>query len=132
MRNRGGGDVGQVWYEQGRKEHHLTSVADLDAVVGYCGKEHTVSLSTNSAGGVIVGSLLNTTLHPIQTVLFHVPFLLLESILNNRELPLTVTEFDEWGDPSIPEEAAAIHQLCPYANLHSRGYPNMFLSCGRD
>lgn len=77
-----------------------------------------------------MGSLLNSTRHAIQSVLFHVPFLLLESTLNNRELPLTITEFDEWGNPSIPEEAAFIHQLCPFANLHKRDYPNLFLSCG--
>lgn len=77
-----------------------------------------------------MGSLLNQTNHPIQSVLFHVPFLLLESTINNRELPLTITEFDEWGNPAIPKEAELIHSICPYSNLQKRYYPNMFFTCG--
>lgn len=100
--------------------------------MGVCEKDHIVNLTTNSAGGIIVGALLNQTNHSIQSVLFHVPFLLLESTINNRELPLTVTEFDEWGNPEIPKEAELIHTLCPFTNLHKRNYPNMFFTCGND
>lgn len=129
---RGGGDVGSYWYEKGRKFNRPNSILDLDAVVGKCEKEHIVNLTTNSAGGIIVGALLNQTKHAIQSVLFHVPFLLLESTINNRELPLTITEFDEWGDPSKPKEAELIHRLCPFENLSKRNYPDMFFTCGRN
>ena len=59
------------------------------------------------------------------------PFLLLKDTLSNRDLPLTMTEFDEWGNPENAEEMKGIDAICPYTNLRKRNYPNMFLTCGR-
>lgn len=91
---------------------------------------HPVCLSSNSAGGIITGALLNRTDAPIQAVLLHVPFLLLRDTLTNRDLPLTVTEFDEWGNPDNIVEMQGIERICPYTNLEKRVYPNIFCTCG--
>ena len=91
---------------------------------------HPVCLSSNSAGGIITGALLNRTAAPIQAVLLHVPFLLLRDTLTNRDLPLTVTEFDEWGNPDNIVEMQGIERICPYTNLEKRVYPNIFCTCG--
>ena len=108
----------------------MNGVRHLDDVAGKWCDEHPICLTSNSAGGIITGALLNQTNHPIQSVVLHVPFLLLEETLTNRDLPLTVTEFDEWGDPSVPEEAAGIAAICPYKNISRRSYPNIYCICG--
>ena len=92
---RGGGDKGPRWYQQGKRRNRLNGVRDLDRVVGELSASHPVCLSSNSAGGIVVGSLLNTTANPIQAALLPVPFLLLKETLVRRDLPLTITEFDE-------------------------------------
>lgn len=105
-------------------------IRDLDSVVGAWCEEHPVCLTSNSAGGILTGALLNETNHRVSSVILHVPFLLLEETLTNRGLPLTVTEFDEWGNPSEPEEALAISQICPYKNIRKRDYPDIYCICG--
>ena len=128
---RGGGDKGPRWYQQGKRRNRLNGVRDLDRVVGELSATHPVCLSSNSAGGIVVGSLLNTTTNPIQAALLHVPFLLLKDTLVRRDLPLTITEFDEWGNPDNAKDRRVIQEVCPYSNLHKRNYPNLFFTCGR-
>lgn len=108
----------------------MNGVRDLDRVVSEMSATHPVCLSSNSAGGIIVGSLLNTTENPIHAVLLHVPFLLLKDTLVRRDLPLTITEFDEWGNPENGRERKIIQTVCPYSNLHKRRYPSVFFTCG--
>ena len=79
-----------------------------------------------------MGSFLNQTKMPIHAVLLHVPFLLLRDTLTDRGLPLTMTEFDEWGNPDVKEEMDCIAEICPYTNIHQRAYPNIFCTCGRE
>ncbi|CBK22956.2 uncharacterized protein [Blastocystis hominis] len=126
----GGGDKGPQWYQQGCRTNRRNGIRDLDSVVGAWCEDHPVCLTSNSAGGILTGALLNETNHRVSSVILHVPFLLLEETLTNRGLPLTVTEFDEWGDPSVPEEALAISQICPYKNIRKRDYPNIYCICG--
>ena len=78
-----------------------------------------------------MGSFLNQTKMPIHAVLLHVPFLLLRDTLTDRGLPLTMTEFDEWGNPDVKEEMDCIARICPYTNIRQRAYPNIFCTCGR-
>ena len=127
---RGGGDKGPQWYQQGCRTNRRNGIRDLDSVVGAWCEDHPVCLTSNSAGGILTGALLNETNHRVSSVILHVPFLLLEETLTNRGLPLTVTEFDEWGDPSVPEEALAISQSCPYKNIRKRDYPDIYCICG--
>ena len=131
VRCRGGGDKGFRWYQGGSRGTRIRGVEDLEAVAGKLAAKRPVCLSSNSAGAIVAGALLNRTRVPIQGVLLHVPFLLLKDTLSNRDLPLTMTEFDEWGNPENAEEMKGIDAICPYTNLRKRNYPNMFLTCGR-
>ena len=109
MIDRGGGDKGPRWYQQGSCLNRENGIKDLNSVITAVSSLHPVCLSSNSAGGIITGALLNRTTVPIQAVLLHVPFLLLRDTLTNRDLPLTVTEFDEWGNPD--------HSICKLHGL---------------
>ncbi len=130
MIDRGGGDKGPRWYQQGSCLNRENGIKDLNSVITAVSSLHPVCLSSNSAGGIITGALLNRTTVPIQAVLLHVPFLLLRDTLTNRDLPLTVTEFDEWGNPDKFKEMQGIERICPYTNLEKRMYPNIFCTCG--
>lgn len=102
----------------------------MEAVAGKLAAKRPVCLASNSAGAIVAGALLNRTRVPIQGVLLHVPFLLLKDTLVRRDLPLTITEFDEWGNPDNAKDRRVIQEVCPYSNLHKRNYPNLFFTCG--
>jgi len=128
---RGGGELGRLWYENGKTTHKRNTFTDfidcaqhlIDA--GYTAPEHLVA-EGGSAGGLLVGAVANLAPHLFAGILAVVPFVdPLTSILD-PSLPLTVIEWDEWGDPlHDPEVYAYVKSYSPVENVHPAPYPRI-------
>lgn len=126
---RGGGEMGRHWYDDGkqlRKQNTFTDfVAAAEALVaqGWTTPERTVAMG-GSAGGLLMGAALNLAPRAFAGVLAQVPFVdPLTSILD-PSLPLTVTEWDEWGNPlEDPEVYAYMKAYSPYENVAAVEHP---------
>ncbi len=128
---RGGGEMGRLWYEGGKKLHKRNSFTDfadcaehlIDA--GYTEADRLVA-DGGSAGGLLVGAVANMAPHLFSGVLAGVPFVdPLTSILD-PSLPLTVIEWDEWGDPlHDPEVYAYMKSYSPLENVREKHYPRI-------
>ncbi|EGD54352.1 S9 family peptidase [Gordonia neofelifaecis] len=126
---RGGGEMGRMWYENGRtltKKNTFTDFVDVARHLidtGWTSPEHLVA-EGGSAGGLLVGAVVNLAPELFNGILAAVPFVdALTSILD-PSLPLTVIEWDEWGDPlHDPEVYAYMKSYSPYENVRPRAYP---------
>lgn len=128
---RGGGELGRAWYEQGRllsKRNTFTdfvSAADHLVHSGWADPARVVAMG-GSAGGLLMGAVANLAPERFAGILAQVPFVdTLTSILD-PSLPLTVIEWDEWGDPlHDPEAYAYIKSYSPYDNIRPVRYPRI-------
>ncbi|KAK9829496.1 hypothetical protein WJX72_006207 [[Myrmecia] bisecta] len=134
---RGGGERGRRWHEAGRQANKMNSVLDLEACMdalvrtGYT-KDGQIALQGESAGGLLVGALLNRRPGSMGAVIARVPFVDLLTTMCNPELPLTMHEYDEWGDPNHPHALQLMHQLCPYQNVRPARYPPLLVTCSQN
>lgn len=126
---RGGGELGRAWYEQGKTHRKRTTFTDFIACAehlidsGWTAPDRLVA-EGGSAGGLLMGAVANMAPTRFSGILAVVPFVdPLTSILD-PELPLTVIEWDEWGNPlEDPEIYALMRSYSPYENVHDGGYP---------
>jgi oligopeptidase B len=126
---RGGGEGGRGWYEAGRREHKDTTFTDLTACVAHLvaagiADPDRIALRGFSAGGLTVGAALN--LAPGLVAAAHVGVGFLDPLTDmlDPDLPLTITERDEWGDPlADPEVYERIAAYAPYGNVRAERYP---------
>lgn len=125
---RGGGDLGKAWHEQGRMLTKMNTFTDFIACAEhliaqkYTAKERLV-IEGGSAGGLLMGAVTNLRPDLFKAVLSHVPFVDVINTMLDESLPLTVAEFEEWGNPKKKEEYDYIKQYCPYTNLAAKNYP---------
>ena len=132
---RGGGELGEAWYRGGKLEHKQNSFSDFIA-----GAEHLISnaytsaqqlvISGGSAGGLLMGAVLNQRPELFAAAIAEVPFVDVLNTMQNPDLPLTVTEYDEWGDPQDPEVFARIKGYAPYENVKAQAYPAILAVAG--
>ncbi len=128
---RGGGEMGRLWYEKGKKHLKKNSFSDFVACAeclidaGYTAPDRLVA-EGGSAGGLLVGAVANMAPQLFSGILAEVPFVdPLTSILD-PSLPLTVIEWDEWGNPlDDPEAYACIKAYSPVENVHDTHYPRI-------
>lgn len=128
---RGGGELGRLWYEKGKKHLKKNSFSDFVACAeqliddGYTSPDRLVA-EGGSAGGLLVGAVANMAPALFSGILAEVPFVdPLTSILD-PSLPLTVIEWDEWGNPlEDPEAYACIKAYSPVENVHETHYPRI-------
>ncbi len=128
---RGGGELGRLWYEDGKKHHKRNSFSDFVACAeclidaGYTAPDRLVA-EGGSAGGLLMGAVANIAPGLFSGILAEVPFVdPLTSILD-PSLPLTVIEWDEWGNPlADPEAYCCIKGYSPYENVHDTHYPRI-------
>ncbi|GAA0266749.1 S9 family peptidase [Cryptosporangium japonicum] len=133
---RGGGELGRHWYDDGkllRKKNTFTDfIAAAHRVVeaGWTSTERLVARG-GSAGGLLMGAIANMAPEAFRAIVADVPFVdALTSILD-PSLPLTVTEWEEWGDPlHDPEAYAYIRSYAPYDNVEARPYPALLVLAG--
>ncbi len=127
---RGGGEFGRSWYDDGRIGNKKNTFADFAACIdhliagGYTEADKLV-IEGGSAGGLLVGSVLNLVPQKIRLAIADVPFVDLANTMLDPELPLTLQEYDEWGDPSSAEDFAYMLSYSPYDNVSPRVYPTV-------
>ncbi len=125
---RGGGELGKRWHDDGRmmeKRNTFTdfiACADHLAKEGYSSSERLV-IEGGSAGGLLIGAVLNLRPDLCRAAILRVPFVDVINTMLDETLPLTVGEFEEWGNPKIREQYEYMNGYCPYTNLATRAYP---------
>lgn len=134
---RGGGDLGRKWYEEGRLEHKVNTFTDFVAAADHLvatGWADPARLSARggSAGGLLMGAVTNLRPGGWRAIVAEVPFVDVVSTMSDPTLPLTVTEWDEWGDP-LHDAEAFVRMLgySPYDNVvEAVSYPAMYVTAG--
>ena len=129
---RGGGDLGKPWHDAGKMLLKRNTFTDFIAAVehltaaGY-GDPKRVSAEGGSAGGLLMGAVVNMRPDLFRAIISHVPFVDVMNTMLDASLPLTVPEYEEWGNPN--EEAYFKYMLSysPYDNLKPAGYPAMLV-----
>src|SRR5690606_6994194 len=129
---RGGGDHGQAWHDQGRMQHKSNTFTDFIDVAEHLVKEgytstHRLVIEGGSAGGLLMGAVTNMRPDLFRAVIAHVPFVDVINTMLDETLPLTVGEFEEWGNPKIAEQYRWIRAYDPYTNVAARDYPAMLV-----
>jgi oligopeptidase B len=129
---RGGGELGERWHDAGRLHRKMNTFTDFISVAealiaqGYTSKER-LAIWGGSAGGLLVGAVINMRPDLFRVALVHFPFVDVLNTMLDPSLPLTVPEYEEWGDPTRPEDYANIQQYCPYTNVKAQAYPAMLV-----
>ncbi|WP_460416381.1 S9 family peptidase [Pseudomonas sp. microsymbiont 2] len=132
---RGGGELGEAWYRAGKQEHKHNSFDDFIACAehliakGVTTRDH-LAISGGSAGGLLMGAVLNLRPELFRCAIAEVPFVDVLNTMLDPELPLTVTEYDEWGNPEEPEVYERIKAYAPYENVTAQAYPAMLVVAG--
>jgi oligopeptidase B len=132
---RGGGELGRAWYEQGRLHHKPNTFADFVACAehlvahGYTAAGRIVARG-GSAGGLLMGVVLNERPDLWAAVIAEVPFVDVLTTMLDPDLPLTVTEWEEWGDPRVAEAYAVMRSYSPYDNVRAQPYPPVLATTG--
>ncbi|SDU01753.1 oligopeptidase B Serine peptidase. MEROPS family S09A [Pseudomonas pohangensis] len=132
---RGGGELGEAWYRAGKLEHKQNSFSDFIACAeqliadGYTTPAQ-LAISGGSAGGLLIGAVLNQRPELFGAAIAEVPFVDVLNTMQNPDLPLTVTEYDEWGDPRDPAVFARIQSYAPYENVSNQAYPPLLVVAG--
>ncbi|MGE8408667.1 MAG: S9 family peptidase [Pseudomonas sp.] len=132
---RGGGELGEAWYRAGKQEHKQNTFDDFIACAEHLIAEGVTSagqlaISGGSAGGLLIGAVLNQRPELFKVAIAEVPFVDVLNTMLDPELPLTVTEYDEWGNPQEPEVHARIKAYAPYENVKAQAYPSMLVIAG--
>jgi oligopeptidase B len=129
---RGGGEMGKIWHDQGRMKNKLNTFTDfIDAAEfliaqGYTSKERLV-IQGGSAGGLLMGAVTNMRPDLFKAVISEVPFVDVINTMLDESLPLTVGEFEEWGNPKKKDEYEYMRQYDPYMNIAARAYPSILV-----
>jgi oligopeptidase B len=129
---RGGGDMGKPWHDAGRLMNKMNTFTDFIAVTEYLtaqgyGDSGRVAMEGGSAGGLLMGAVANLRPDLYRAVLSHVPFVDVMNTMLDPTLPLTIGEYEEWGDPNQPDAFAYMLQYSPYDNLDRKAYPAMLV-----
>ncbi|WP_068825598.1 S9 family peptidase [Pseudomonas sp. BMS12] len=132
---RGGGELGEAWYRAGKLEHKQNTFDDFIACAEQLISEGLttpaqLAISGGSAGGLLIGAVLNQRPQLFAAAIAEVPFVDVLNTMQNPDLPLTVTEYDEWGDPKQPEVYERIKAYAPYENVRTQAYPAILAVAG--
>ena len=133
---RGGDDLGRAWYKAGKLERRENTFSDfVDVAKGLIERGYTeagrISISGGSAGGELIGEVLNSDPGLFGAAVAHVPFVDVLNTMLDESLPLTPGEWPEWGNP-IEDQAAfeLIRSYSPYDNLRAQPYPPLLVTAG--
>ena len=129
---RGGGELGKPWHDQGRMAHKKNTFTDFITAAEFllaqnCTARDRLMITGGSAGGLLIGAVLNLRPGLVRAAVLQVPFVDVLNTMSDPSLPLTVGEFEEWGDPRNAEDYAVMRAYCPYSNLTRRDYPAMLV-----
>ncbi|WP_404941731.1 S9 family peptidase [Pseudomonas danubii] len=132
---RGGGELGEAWYRAGKQEHKQNTFSDFIACAEHLIAQGLTSaqqlaISGGSAGGLLIGAVLNQRPELFRAAIAEVPFVDVLNTMLDPDLPLTVTEYDEWGNPEEPEVYERIKAYAPYENVRAQAYPATLVIAG--
>jgi oligopeptidase B len=132
---RGGGELGRRWYTDGRLLNKRNTFTDTIASVehliagGWAHRDHVV-IRGGSAGGLLVGACMTMRPDLFAAVIAEVPFVDAVTTMSDPSLPLTITEWDEWGDPRTEPAASYMLGYSPYDNTVAADYPALYITAG--
>jgi oligopeptidase B len=129
---RGGGEMGKAWHDDGRMMHKKNTFTDFIACAEYLvaqgyGSKDRLVIEGESAGGLLMGAVLNLRPDLFKAALVGVPFVDVMNTMLDESLPLTVTEFEEWGNPKEKPAFDYMITYSPYDNIEAKAYPNMLV-----
>jgi oligopeptidase B len=125
---RGGGEMGKEWHEQGKMMMKRNTFTDFIAASEYLVREKYTSsdrlvIIGGSAGGLLMGAVLNMRPDLFKAAVVQVPFVDVMNTMLDESLPLTVGEFQEWGNPKVKAEYDYMKSYSPYDNIEAKAYP---------
>jgi oligopeptidase B len=133
---RGGGELGRPWYEHGKLREKRNTFTDFIAcaehlcTTGYTSPDR-LGIRGGSAGGLLMGAVTNLRPDLFRAVVAEVPFVDVLTTMQDTELPLTVTEWEEWGNPlDDPGDYAYMKTYSPYDNVEAHDYPALLVTAG--
>jgi oligopeptidase B len=132
---RGGGEMGRQWYEDGKFLNKANTFGDFIASAetlieqGYTSADR-LAIRGRSAGGLLIGAVLNARPDLFASAVAMVPFVDAVTTMLDEKMPLTVNEFEEWGNPADPEFYRYMKAYSPYDNVHAADYPALLVTGG--
>lgn len=129
---RGGGEMGKIWHEQGRMMEKMNTFTDFIAATEHLvaqrwTKSDRLVITGGSAGGLLMGAVVNLRPDLFRAAVAHVPFVDVMNTMLDATLPLTVGEYLEWGNPNEKDAYFYIKSYSPYDNIAAKAYPNMLV-----
>jgi len=129
---RGGGEMGKGWHDAGRMMNKKNTFTDFIACAEYLvshgyGSKDRLAIEGASAGGLLMGAVLNMRPDLFHAALVGVPFVDVINTMLDESLPLTVPEFEEWGNPKKKSEFDYMITYSPYDNIADKPYPNILV-----
>ena len=132
---RGGEELGRPWYRHGKLLEKRNTFSDFIASAehliasGWTGPDRLV-IWGGSAGGLLVGAVVNQRPDLFAGAVAQVPFVDVLTTMLDESIPLTVMEYEEWGNPNLPEYFEYIRSYSPYDNVKRKRYPAMLVTAG--
>src|SRR5215472_4565534 len=132
---RGGGELGKPWHDAGRMRQKRNTFTDFIAAAEHLVAQTYTSpekliIEGGSAGGLLMGAVTNMRPDLFRLAISHVPFVDVLNTMLDASLPLTVGEYEEWGNPQIAEDYFTMKKYCPYTNLEQKAYPALLVKTG--
>lgn len=132
---RGGEEMGRQWYEDGKMFKKKNTFTDFIACgeflvnEKFSSKQHLYAQG-GSAGGLLMGAVINMAPDLWNGVIAQVPFVDVVNTMLDESIPLTTNEFDEWGNPKKKDDYFNIKNYSPYENIEKKNYPNLLVTTG--
>ncbi len=132
---RGGGEMGRWWYEDGKLLKKKNTFTDFIACAEHLvKKEYTapdqLAVMGGSAGGLLMGAISNMRPDLFHVIVAHVPFVDVVNTMLDESIPLTVIEYEEWGNPNKKKFYKYMNSYSPYDNVEAKDYPRMLITAG--
>lgn len=132
---RGSGDMGEKWYLNGKLQNKKNTFTDfIDCAEYLIQEKYTDSTKLvamgGSAGGLLMGAVANMNPELFEIIVAHVPFVDVINTMLDEAIPLTVIEYEEWGNPNQKEAFNYMYSYSPYNNVQQKDYPNMLTTAG--
>jgi oligopeptidase B len=132
---RGGQEMGRAWYDQGKMLRKKTTFTDFIAVAEFLEREgwttpDKLAIRGGSAGGLLMGAVTNMRPDLFRAVVADVPFVDLINTMRDPTLEFTTQEWQQWGNPSVPEQFAYMRSYSPYDNVERKAYPAILVTAG--
>jgi len=132
---RGGQMLGRDWYEDGKMHNKMNTFTDfIDVTTGlvdakYADKDNVFAMG-GSAGGLLMGAIVNMAPEQYKGVSAHVPFVDVVTTMSDASIPLTTGEYTEWGNPANKDEFDYMLSYSPYDQVSAQDYPHMLVTTG--